>query len=58
MRTFIFGALLAATAVSAAQPAAAIILPPSTGGCGMTALCKPLPPTPPGDRRTRSGYFN
>ncbi len=44
MKTFVLAGLLAVTAVSAALPAAAIILPPPTGGCGMTMLCKPLPP--------------
>ena len=49
MKTFIFAALLAATAVSASQPAAAIqILPPGlTSGCGMmNGICKQPPPPP------------
>ena len=46
MKTFILAGLLAVTAVSAAQPAAAIILPPRTGGCGMTMLQAAPAPDP------------
>ncbi len=51
MKTFILAGLLAVTALSAAQPAAAILIRP-TYGCGMTALCAPPPPaTAPGGYR-------
>lgn len=51
MKTFVFAALLAATAMSTAQPAAAITLRPAQP-CGMTALCRPpTPPLPPGGYR-------
>ncbi len=44
MKTLILAGLLAVTALSAAQPAAAIIIRPPQG-CGMAALCK-MPPAP------------
>jgi hypothetical protein len=52
MKTLILASLLALTAVSgvvaASQSAAAFQLPKGpAGGCGMTALCKMLPPPAP-----------
>ena len=46
MKTLILAGLIAVTALSAAQPAAAIIIRPPQG-CGMTALCGPHLPKPP-----------